>query len=154
MTHTEHTYTSHLSWSGSTGAGYAAYDRLHTASAPPATTEIRMSSDAAFRGDPDLVNPEQLLVLAASSCQLLSFLAVAARKRVDVLSYEDVAVGVMPMDSAPIRITKIELAPRIVVAAGADLAAVEEMVHEAHNQCYISNSLTTEVTVAATITHG
>ncbi len=154
MTHSEHTYESSLAWRGSTGAGYVAYDRFHTASTPPATTEIRMSSDAAFRGDPDLVNPEQLLVLAASSCQLLSFLAVAARHKVDVVSYEDTAVGVMPMDLKPVRITTIALAPRIVVAPGTDLAAVEEMIHDAHDQCYVANSLTTEVTVAATITHG
>jgi organic hydroperoxide reductase OsmC/OhrA len=154
MAHTEHTYTSHLAWRGSTGAGYAAYDRFHTTSTPPATTEIRLSADPAFRGDPDLTNPEQLLVLAASSCQLLSFLAVAARGRVDVLSYEDTAVGVMPMDVKPVRITAIALAPTVVVAAGTDLELVEEMLHEAHDQCYIANSLTTEITVAATITHG
>ena len=153
MTHTEHTYTSHLAWQGSTGAGYAAYDRFHTAVTPPAATEIRLSSDAAFRGDPELVNPEQLLVLAASSCQLLSFLAVAARGKVDVVSYEDLAVGVMPMDVSPIRITTIALTPRIVVAAGTDLASVEQMLRDAHDQCYIANSLTTEITVSPTITH-
>jgi len=154
MTNSGHTYTTELTWRGSTGAGYAAYDRFHSATTPPAVTEVRMSSDAAFRGDPDLVNPEQLLVLAASSCQLLSFLAVAARGKVDVLSYEDSAVGVMPMDVSPIRITTIALTPRIVVAAGTDLASVEQMLRDAHDQCYIANSLTTEITVAATITHG
>jgi len=154
MTHTEHTYTSDLAWQGSTGEGYAAYDRFHTAITPPAATEIRLSSDAAFRGNPDMVNPEQLLVLAASSCQLLSFLAVAARNNVDVVSYEDTAVGVMPMDLKPIRITTIALAPRVVVAAGTDLESVEKMLHAAHDQCYIANSLTTEITVSPTITHG
>jgi organic hydroperoxide reductase OsmC/OhrA len=154
MTHTEHTYEAHLSWQGSTGAGYGAYERLHKATVPPATTQIELSADPAFRGSADLPNPEQLLVLAASSCQLLSFLAVAARRRVDVLAYEDTAVGVMPTDVRPIRLTAIALAPRIVVAAGTDLASVEELVHEAHDQCYIANSLTTEVTVGATVTHG
>jgi organic hydroperoxide reductase OsmC/OhrA len=153
MTHTEHTYETHLRWQGSTGAGYAGYDRSHTAIAPPAMTQIRLSADPAFRGDADLTNPEQLLVMAASSCQLLSFLAVAARHKVDVVAYEDEAVGVMPSDVTPMRITAITLAPRIVVAAGTDVHRVEEMVHEAHELCFIGNSLTTEVTVAPTVTH-
>jgi organic hydroperoxide reductase OsmC/OhrA len=153
MTDTEHTYETHLRWQGSTGAGYADYDRSHTAIAPPATTQIRLSADPAFHGDADLTNPEQLLVMAASSCQLLSFLAVAARNKVDVLGYEDKAVGVMPSDVKPVRITAIALFPRIVVAAGTDTDHVEELVHEAHEQCFIASSLTTEVTVVPTVTH-
>ena len=153
MTDAEHTYQSHLVWEGSTGAGYAVYERAHTVVAPPATTEIQLSADPAFRGDADRTNPEQLLVMAASSCQLLSFLAVAARHKVDVLAYEDDAVGVMPSDLTPMRITAITLSPRIVVAAGTDLQGVERMVHEAHDQCFIANSLTSEVTVVPTVAH-
>ncbi len=82
-----------------------------------------------------------------------SFLAVAAHHKVDVLAYEDDAVGVMPSDLTPMRITAIELSPRIVVAAGTDLQGVERMVHEAHEQCYIANSLTSEVTVVPTVAH-
>ena len=79
-----HTYLARVEWSGSTGAGYRAYPRAHTAWTPPATEGFDLSADPHFRGDADLPNPEQLLVLAASSCQLLSFLAVAARGGVDV----------------------------------------------------------------------
>jgi organic hydroperoxide reductase OsmC/OhrA len=82
-----HRYRARCSWSGSTGAGYEGYDRAHVAAAPPAATELRLSGDRAFLGDAALLNPEQLLVMAASSCQLLSFLALAARARVDVVSY-------------------------------------------------------------------
>src|SRR5690625_7366079 len=52
------------------------------------SSDLFVSSDAAFRGDAELTNPEQLLVLAASSCQMLSFLGAAARASVDVVSYE------------------------------------------------------------------
>ncbi|MGB7159899.1 MAG: hypothetical protein WBD40_17665, partial [Tepidisphaeraceae bacterium] len=67
-----HRYTTTTRWRGSTGAGYDAYDRAHEAGAPPADATTMLSSDPAFGGDPRLLNPEQLLVLAASSCQLLS----------------------------------------------------------------------------------
>ena len=88
-----------------------------------------------------------LLVAAASSCQLLSFLAIAARSGVDVLSYSDDAEGVMPEDDPPTRITRIVLRPRIVVAEGSRLERVERIVHKAHEECYIANSLKTAVEV-------
>jgi organic hydroperoxide reductase OsmC/OhrA len=102
-----------VQWSGSTGVGYDHYDRGHHARALPAADGIDLSSDPAFRGDPARTNPEQLLVLAASSCQLLSFLAVAARARLDVVAYTDAAEAVMPEDDPPVRITGITLRPHI-----------------------------------------
>lgn len=142
-----HRYASRLRWSGSTGAGYEEYDRTHRVGLPPGDGELVLSSDPAFLGDPALSNPEQLLVASASSCQLLMFLAIAARSRVDVLAYEDDAEAVMPEDETPMRITDIALRPRIVVGAGTDRAKVERMVQKAHAGCYISNSLTTRITV-------
>src|SRR5207302_6235228 len=88
LTH-DHRYTTTCTWSGSTAAGYEQYERDHTAAAPPAAARLELSGDPAFRGDPGRLNPEQLLVMAASSCQLLSFLAAAARARVDVIGYQD-----------------------------------------------------------------
>ena len=142
-----HRYTASCAWRGSTAAGYDAYDRRHRAASPPAPDALALSSDPAFRGDPALLNPEQLLVLAAASCQLLSFLAVAARARIDVVDYQDDAEGEMPEDDPPMRITRIVLRPRIVVAAGARLERVERIVHKAHDECYIANSLKTAVEV-------
>ena len=113
---------------------------------------LSLSSDPAFRGDPNLLNPEQLLVLAASSCQLLSFLAVAARARIDVLAYDDEGEGVMPEDDPPARITRITLRPRITVARGTDVDRVHHLVEVAHRECFIANSLRTEILVEATVT--
>src|SRR5687768_2521785 len=127
-----HTYRSRLSWEGSTGTGYEHYERGHTIAMPPAEAELPLSSDPAFRGDAALANPEVLLVAAASSCQLLSFLAIAARSRIDVLSYSDDAEGVMPENDPPMRIVRIVLRPRITVAEGAPLERVERLVHKAH----------------------
>ena len=118
-----HRYLARCSWRGSTGIGYEGYRREHEASAPPAEGTLALSSDPAFRGRPEHLNPEQLVVLAASSCQLLAFLAVAARARIDVLEYDDEAEGVMPEDDRPLRITRIVLRPRIVVAARAERGA-------------------------------
>jgi organic hydroperoxide reductase OsmC/OhrA len=95
------------------------------------------------------------LVLAAASCQLLSFLAVAARARIDVIDYRDEAAGQMPDDA----LTQITLRPHIVVAAGSvgparpvDEARVLHLCEVAHRECYVSNSLRTPISVEPTVT--
>jgi len=146
---TVHEYHCETTWEGSTAAGYRAYDRAHTVRVPPAATVLELTSDPAFRGDASLLNPEQLLTAAASSCQLLSFLALAARAGLDVVSYTDHATAVMPM--ATERIETIVLTPGITVRGPADEAAIVAMVHEAHERCFIARSLTAEVRVEARI---
>ena len=140
-----HRYTSRLEWSGSTGEGYEHYDRGHLVSAPPSQPELRLSSDAAFRGDPELLNPEQLLLVAASSCQLLEFLAIAARARIDVVSYTDEAEAVMPEDQKPMRITRITLRPHIVIEGEVDEQRVRHYIELAHDECFIANSISSEI---------
>lgn len=150
MTPDPHRYSTSIAWKGSTGEGYDAYDRTHRASAPPATAALTLTADPAFRGDPDLLDPEQLLVLAASSCQLLSFLAVAAKARVDVVEYRDDAEGEMPTDERPMRITRIVLRPEITVRGDVADARLEHLVDVAHHECFIANSLTTDITIEPT----
>jgi organic hydroperoxide reductase OsmC/OhrA len=112
---------------------------------------LQLTSDPAFRGDASQLNPEQLLVLAASSCQLLSFLAVAARARIDVIAYEDDAQGVMPEDEQPMRLARIDLRPSITVAGDVSDERVRHLVEVAHRECFIANSLRTEIVVTPTI---
>jgi organic hydroperoxide reductase OsmC/OhrA len=146
-----HSYAARIAWSGSTGVGYDAYDRRH-AGITGGEFRLPLSSDASFRGDPACLNPEQLLVLAAASCQLLSFLAVAARARIDVVDYQDDAVGEMPETS----VTTIVLRPRIVVAAAAARPVTEDRVRHlcevAHRECYIARSVRSEIVVEPSIT--
>jgi organic hydroperoxide reductase OsmC/OhrA len=139
-----HHYETRLRWSGSTGLGWEGYDRTHTALAPPAEQEIRLTTGEA-QGDPRILNPEQLVVMAASSCQMLWFLHLAAKARLDVVEYEDDASGLMPEDEAPVRITEITLRPRIVIAGEASEERVGKLVQTAHEHCYIANSLNSEV---------
>ena len=137
-------------WSGSTGVGYEHYDRTHDAWAPPTAVHLHLSADEAFGGNTELLNPEQLLVLAAASCQMLSFLAVAARARIDVVGYEDHAQGTMPVDR-PVRLDSITLRPTIWVVPPARVSRVEHLVEVAHRECFIANSLRTEVHVVPTV---
>lgn len=150
-----HSYTAQVAWSGSTGAGYDRYDRRH-AGVSSAGFSLPLSSDAAFLGDPACLNPEELIVLAAASCQLLSFLAVAARARLDVVDYRDEAEGEMPGGVNRAALTRITLRPRITVANSPDLPVDEKRVlhlcEVAHRECYVANSLRTEVLVLPVVT--
>jgi organic hydroperoxide reductase OsmC/OhrA len=147
MAHGVHRYRAICSWDGETGQGYEKYDRTHQAACPPAEARLSLSSDPAFRGNVGLLNPEQLLVLAASSCQLLSFLAVAARSRVNVVSYRDDAEGFMPEDEKPVRITAITLRPEIAIRGSVPIGRLSKLVEIAHRECYIANSITCDITI-------
>jgi organic hydroperoxide reductase OsmC/OhrA len=135
-----HEYAARLRWTGSTGLGWDHYDRTHSVTAPPAEQEVRVTTGES-KGDPAILNPEQLLLMAASSCQLLWFLHLASKARIDVVSYEDEASALMPEDDPPVRITEITLRPRITVAGDASEERVRKLVDTAHEHCFIANSL-------------
>jgi organic hydroperoxide reductase OsmC/OhrA len=145
-----HRYQAQLSWSGSTGAGWGEYDRGHTATAPPAEQELGLTTGE-DQGDQRLLNPEQLVVIAASSCQMLWFLHLAAKARIDVVGYDDQADAEMPEDEEPVRLTRITLRPRIEVAGEANEERVLRLAEKAHELCYVANSLTTEVRLEPSI---
>ncbi|WP_243762752.1 OsmC family protein [Allobranchiibius sp. CTAmp26] len=146
---TEHRYAARLSWAGSTGIGYDHYPREHQVVV--AGDPLRMSSDPHFGGDPESRNPEQLLVMAASSCQLLSFLAVAARARLDVVAYDDDAVGLMTEGDGPAWVESIELRPRIELAPGSRTDRMQRLVEIAHRECFIARSLRSGMKIEATV---
>lgn len=136
-----HHYRASLSWSGSTGGGYDYYTREHRVT-PVGKESLTLTSDPAFGGDAHLGNPEDLLVMAASSCQLLSFLAVAARARLDVVGYSDESSAIMEaLGGEPMSISRITLRPVINLRAGSRIDHLHRIVQLAHRQCYIANSL-------------
>jgi organic hydroperoxide reductase OsmC/OhrA len=144
------TYETRLRWTGSTGAGWENYDRTHVGAAPGAAQEVRLTTGES-KGDPSILNPEQLLLMAASSCQMLWFLHLAAKARVDVVEYEDAATALMPTDQSPVRITEITLRPRILVSGDANEERVRKLADKAHEHCFVANSLNSQMTVQPTI---
>jgi organic hydroperoxide reductase OsmC/OhrA len=70
-----------------------------------------------------------------------------SKARIDVVAYEDEAVGLMPEDEEPMRVTEITLRPRITVTGDASEERVRKLVHTAHEHCYIANSLNSAMTI-------
>ncbi len=115
---------------------------------------VRISASAApaYRGNPAYVNPEEGFVAALSSCHMLTFLAIAAKKHFVVDRYSDHAIGFLEKNQhGKLAITRVILRP-LVVFGGTTPPTSEQIaaLHEgAHNECFIANSVTTEVTVEA-----
>jgi len=115
------------------------------ASSSPNTVRVPYSVAAA-------VDPEEALVAAAASCHMLWFLSLAAQRGLVVESYVDEAVGVMEENAAgKLAFSRIHLRPRIAFA-GERLPTpqdLEALHHQAHAECFIANSLKSEVIVDA-----
>jgi organic hydroperoxide reductase OsmC/OhrA len=138
-----HEYKARLVWEGAAqgpAASYAGYSRLFRAeiAGKPALTG---SADAAFKGDPKLYNPEDLLLVALSSCHMLSYLALAARRGVVVIAYEDEAQGTMVVERGAGRFTEAMLHPIVTVRAGTDMALALSLHRDAHEGCFIAASV-------------
>ena len=112
--------------------------------------DVPASATTAYFGNPSRVDPEAALVAALSSCHMLTFLALAANRGFVVERYEDAAVGHLEKNAAgKLAITRVELHPSITYG-GAKQPTEEDLdwLHEkAHKECFIANSVTTEVRV-------
>jgi len=150
-----HGYALELIWDGNLGAGtstYAGYSREFRVSIA-GKPELVGSADPTFRGDPGLVNPEEKLVAALSSCHLLSYLALCARAGIRVETYRDHATGRMVADKDGGKFEEVVLSPRVGVAPGTDLAKAIALHDDAHAACYIARSCNFPVRHAAEVVH-
>ncbi|GAA1616445.1 OsmC family protein [Actinoplanes couchii] len=137
----EHDYRVTVRWSGDTGAGYRDYTRDHDVLAEGKPT-LQGSADPVFRGVPERWNPEDLLVAALAECHMLSFLSLCARARIAVTDYRDTAAGIMREGAGhPGRFTEVVLRPQVTVADPAMIERAAALHQEAHEQCFIANSV-------------
>ncbi|HNP61195.1 MAG TPA: OsmC family protein [Nitrospirales bacterium] len=113
---------------------------------------VPASAVPAYGGNPAHVNPEEAFVAALSSCHMLTFLAMAVKKRFVVDCYIDHAVGLLEKNqNKKLAITRAILRPQVMF--GGPTLPTREQIHalheRAHSECFIANSVTTEVTVEA-----
>ena len=152
----QHKYETSVRWTGNLGTGttgYKDYGRNHEISAP-GKPPIPGSSDPAFRGDAARYNPEELLVASLSTCHMLWYLHLAAVNKVVVLDYEDVADGTMEESAdGGGRFVQVTLRPRITVTAQSDLDTAKRLHHDAHEKCFIANSVNFPVGCEPVIRH-
>ena len=96
------------------------------------------------------VDPEEAFVASLSSCHMLFFLSLAARKGITVDQYIDVATGTMEKRAdGKIAMTRVTLRPEAVYSGNVipHLEQLEALHHRAHEMCFIANSVRTEIVV-------
>jgi organic hydroperoxide reductase OsmC/OhrA len=129
------------------------YSRGHTwrfdgglevpASSSPHVVRVPYSVEAA-------VDPEEALVAALSSCHMLWFLQLAQKAGFCVDEYTDAAVGVMGANPAgKLALLRTTLRPRLRFSGAQQPtpAQVDQLHHRAHEECFIANSVTTEILI-------
>jgi organic hydroperoxide reductase OsmC/OhrA len=135
-----------LSWEkGAAPFTYDAYPRNHTIAFKDGQETLVASASPAYKGDAGKADPEDLLVAALSSCHMLSFLAIAAKKKLTVNSYQDHAVGFLENEGGKLWIARVTLRP--IVAIDTDAETLAHIHHLAHEACFIANSVKTQVTI-------
>ena len=127
---------------------YETYNRDHDWTFDAGVT-VRASAAPAYLGSESCVDPEEAFVASLSSCHMLTFLAIAARRRLVVDRYRDRAVGVLGKDPAgKLAMTKVTLRPEVAFGGAAPSPEEVRRLHEqAHHACFIANSVKTEVVV-------
>ena len=129
---------------------YDSYNRSHVVRFKHGAVALSGSAAPEFKGDADRVDPEEAFVASLSSCHMLSFLAVCARKRLVVDSYEDDASGTLEKGpGGKLWMSQVVLRPlvRFAPETTVDSALLTEIHHLAHDVCFIANSVKTNVTV-------
>jgi len=129
---------------------YQTYNRAHDVLFKDGAIVLPSSSAPEFRGDPDRVDPEEAFVASLSGCHMLTFLAICARKRLTPDSYDDNASGILEKRSdGKMWMGQVTLRPRVSFSPGTNIDAgeLEKLHHQAHEECFIANSVKTDVRV-------
>ena len=143
MAENEHHYKVRITWTGNRGtgtSGYREYDRSHVISAE-GKHDIAASADPVFLGDPTLWNPEELLLASVSACHKLWYLHFCAVSGVVVSEYVDEPEGTMKLARGGAgHFSEVVLRPVVTVSKG-DLETARELHEDAHEHCFIANSV-------------
>jgi organic hydroperoxide reductase OsmC/OhrA len=138
-----HYYATEIEWS-SERAGI-----LHGRNLPA----IVFGAPPEFKGREGQWSPEHLFVSSLNACFMLTFLAVAENSRVPVAGFSSTATGKLEtVQGGGYQITEIVVKPRVVVAAK-DLERVPRILEKAKENCFITNSIKSSVTIDAEILH-
>ena len=145
-------YRASVDWALEAGGDFAKgrYSRAHAVNFSEHTMPGTASHHIVGKwAAPGAVDPEEMLVASISTCHMLTFLHVARLKGFICTRYRDASVGVMENDAeGRMAVTRVTLRPEITYEGRRPTDAERDALHhEAHEQCFIANSVKTVVTV-------
>ncbi|MAS96296.1 MAG: hypothetical protein CMO55_24090 [Verrucomicrobiales bacterium] len=139
-----------LNWKrNGSGFGYKEYPRGHQWNFPRSNQTLKASAAPDFLGDADATDPEEAFTAALASCHMLTFLAIASMSGFVVDSYEDEAVGYLEKgENGKPWLARVVMHPQITFSGEKQPSPedLEKIHHKAHQECFLANSVKTEVT--------
>jgi organic hydroperoxide reductase OsmC/OhrA len=147
-------HTAEIAWTSTGGFADNSYSRRHEIRFDGGATLIGSSSPAVVpepMSDPAGVDPEEALAASAAACHMLWFLDLARAAGLVVASYADKAEAELGrVGPGKLAITRIVLRPRVAFSGPApDADALAALHHEAHERCFIANTLNCEIVIDA-----
>lgn len=106
---------------------------------------LRITSPPEFQGEEGEWTPEDLFVGAINACTMSTFLAYANKKHLEIFSYKSKAEGILEFADGHYKFTQVKLQPLIVVESAEAVTLAEQLIQEAHSNCFISNSVNSKV---------
>ncbi len=140
----QHTYTLNLMWRGKTDDPRT-YDRSYILSGN-GKTEIAGSADAWSRGDAKKWNPEEMLLASMASCHMLWYLYLCTSAKIVVTEYQDHPTGILNINpEGKSSFAEATLTPQIVITDPSRIEDAIALQKQAHDKCFIINSVNFEV---------
>jgi len=132
-----------IQWSRDSDTPLERFSRDHKISFP-GKISLDASSAPGYKGNAAFVNPEELFVSSIASCQMLTYVYLCSRNKMDIISYKDEAEGFLGKNEhGAIFVEKVQLRPRITfenAESQQTRAMAIRLIHEAHEGCFVSNS--------------
>jgi organic hydroperoxide reductase OsmC/OhrA len=110
---------------------------------------IVVGSPPEFKGEPDVWTPEELLVGSLNTCIMLTFLSLAQARGLTPAAYESEAEGLLENAEGKFRITEVTVRPHVTVNGEGELERAREIMERAEGECFISNSVKSQVKIIA-----
>jgi organic hydroperoxide reductase OsmC/OhrA len=102
---------------------------------------LNVSAAKAFKGDPTLYNPEDMLLSSVVSCHMMSYLYVCEQNGIEVLSYTDSAEATLQVvKNGSGRFIEVRLYPKVIIKQKEKIAEALRLHQKANELCFIANS--------------
>jgi organic hydroperoxide reductase OsmC/OhrA len=150
----QHHYKAEIEWTGNLGTGtssYTEYERSHIVRIQN-KPDLLCSSDIPFRGDGSKHNPEDMLLMALSSCHMLWYLHLCADAGIVVTSYVDKPSGILEVHQGKGKFIEVILNPEVCIANKEHRILAASLHEKAHEYCFIANSVNFLVSTNGIIT--
>ena len=130
-------YISQIKWIGEKKVVLCSQDK----------TSIEIGPPLEFRGYKNRWSPEELFVSAVNSCIMLTFLYYADKYKYDIVEYQSAAEGILEKVEGQFRISVIKVRPKISFSKNINISSIEEIMKLCEKNCYISNSVNSQIEI-------